>query len=235
MCLGMFMAVLDIQIVASSLPDIQTAFGIPLDLLSWVQTAYLIAEIIAIPLTARLTRAALAARALRGRHQRLHLGQPRGGAEPELRPASSLPRDPGLLRRRHHSRGLHRGLRPLSPGSPRAADDDRRHLRHGGADAGARGRRLYHRHLFLALDVPDQSAAGPAGRGLDRRAAAGRRAPIGLSCASSTMPARRWPRSSWDPSCSSSRRRRSIIGPAAISPCLRLSASPAASARCTAA
>jgi Major Facilitator Superfamily. len=47
---------LDIQIVASSLPDIQTAFGIPLDLLGWVQTAYLIAEIIAIPLTARLTR-----------------------------------------------------------------------------------------------------------------------------------------------------------------------------------
>ena len=56
MCLGMFMAILDIQIVASSLPEIQTAFGIPLDLLSWVQTAYLIAEIIAIPLTARLTR-----------------------------------------------------------------------------------------------------------------------------------------------------------------------------------
>ena len=235
MCLGMFMAVLDIQIVASSLPDIQTAFGIPLDLLSWVQTAYLIAEIIAIPLTARLTRLL----SLRGLFvvaiSGLHLGQPRGGAEPELRPASSLPRDPGLLRRRHHSRGLHRGLRPLSPGSPRAADHDRRHLRHGGADAGARGRRLYHRHLFLALDVPDQSAAGPAGRGFDGRAAAGRRAPIGLSCASSTMPARRWPRSSWDRSCSSSRRRRSIIGPAAISPCLRLSAWPAGSARCTAA
>src|ERR1700741_1441685 len=56
MCLGMFMAILDIQIVASSLPEIQTAFGIPLDLLSWVQTTYLIAETIAIPLTARLTR-----------------------------------------------------------------------------------------------------------------------------------------------------------------------------------
>jgi MFS transporter, DHA2 family, multidrug resistance protein len=52
----MFMAILDIQIVASSLPEIQTAFGIPLDLLSWIQTAYLIAEIVAIPLTARLTR-----------------------------------------------------------------------------------------------------------------------------------------------------------------------------------
>ncbi len=52
----MFMAILDIQIVASSLPEIQAAFGIELDRLSWVQTAYLIAEVVAIPLTARLTR-----------------------------------------------------------------------------------------------------------------------------------------------------------------------------------
>ena len=56
MCAGMFMAILDIQIVASSLPDIQTALAIPLDRLSWIQTAYLIAEIVAIPLTGRLTR-----------------------------------------------------------------------------------------------------------------------------------------------------------------------------------
>src|ERR1700688_2617426 len=56
MCLGMFMAVLDIQIVASSLPAIQKALAIASDKLSWVQTAYLIAEIVAIPLTARLTR-----------------------------------------------------------------------------------------------------------------------------------------------------------------------------------
>ncbi|MGH7967512.1 MAG: MFS transporter, partial [Limisphaerales bacterium] len=40
MCLGMFMAILDIQIVASSLPEIQAAFEITLDRLSWVQTAY---------------------------------------------------------------------------------------------------------------------------------------------------------------------------------------------------
>lgn len=56
MCVGMFMAILDIQIVASSLPDIQAGLGIPLDQLSWIQTAYLIAEIIAIPLTGWLTR-----------------------------------------------------------------------------------------------------------------------------------------------------------------------------------
>jgi MFS transporter, DHA2 family, multidrug resistance protein len=56
MCVGMFMAILDIQIVASSLPEIQAGLAIPLDQLSWIQTAYLIAEIIAIPLTGWLTQ-----------------------------------------------------------------------------------------------------------------------------------------------------------------------------------
>jgi DHA2 family multidrug resistance protein len=57
MCVGMFMAVLDIQVVATSLPTIRSALSIPLDQMSWVQTAYLIAEVIAIPLTGFLTRA----------------------------------------------------------------------------------------------------------------------------------------------------------------------------------
>lgn len=56
MSFGMFLAILDIQIVASSLPEIQSALAIPLDQLSWVQTAYLIAEVVAIPLSSRLTR-----------------------------------------------------------------------------------------------------------------------------------------------------------------------------------
>ena len=56
MCLGMFMAILDIQVVATSLPTIQDALAIPPDAMSWIQTAYLIAEIIAIPLTGWLTR-----------------------------------------------------------------------------------------------------------------------------------------------------------------------------------
>ena len=43
MSIGMFMAILDIQIVASSLPEIQAGLGIALNQLSWVQTAYLIA------------------------------------------------------------------------------------------------------------------------------------------------------------------------------------------------
>jgi MFS transporter, DHA2 family, multidrug resistance protein len=56
MCLGMFMAILDIQAVATSLPTIQLALGISRDAMSWIQTAYLIAEVIAIPLTGLLTR-----------------------------------------------------------------------------------------------------------------------------------------------------------------------------------
>ena len=56
MCLGMFMAILDIQIVVTSLPAIRDAMDIPADRMSWIQTAYLIAEVIAIPLTGFLTR-----------------------------------------------------------------------------------------------------------------------------------------------------------------------------------
>src|ERR1700720_2198984 len=56
MCLGMFMAILDIQVVATSLPAIQDALAISRDAMSWIQTAYLIAEIIAIALTGWLTR-----------------------------------------------------------------------------------------------------------------------------------------------------------------------------------
>jgi MFS transporter, DHA2 family, multidrug resistance protein len=56
MCVGMFAALLDIQIVASSLQDIGGGLSAAQDQISWVQTAYLIAEIIVIPLSGWLTR-----------------------------------------------------------------------------------------------------------------------------------------------------------------------------------
>ncbi|MFN4141304.1 DHA2 family efflux MFS transporter permease subunit [Aestuariivirga sp.] len=56
LCAGMFMAVLDIQIVITSLGVIEEALGIGADRMSWVQTSYLIAEIITIPLTGLLMR-----------------------------------------------------------------------------------------------------------------------------------------------------------------------------------
>jgi DHA2 family multidrug resistance protein len=55
-CFGGFMALLDIQIVASSLQNIGGGLSAAQDQISWVQTAYLIAEIIVIPLSGWLTR-----------------------------------------------------------------------------------------------------------------------------------------------------------------------------------
>ncbi|MDX1924403.1 MAG: DHA2 family efflux MFS transporter permease subunit [Rickettsiaceae bacterium] len=51
MILGMFMAILDIQIVASSLPIIASGLSASQEELSWVQTSYIIAEVVIIPLT----------------------------------------------------------------------------------------------------------------------------------------------------------------------------------------
>lgn len=53
--LGAFMAVLDIQITNSSLQEIQAALGATLEEGSWISTAYLVAEIVVIPLTGWLS------------------------------------------------------------------------------------------------------------------------------------------------------------------------------------
>jgi MFS transporter, DHA2 family, multidrug resistance protein len=57
MCFGMFMALLDIQIVSASLNEIQAGLAASADEIPWVQTAYLIAEVVAIPLSGFLSRA----------------------------------------------------------------------------------------------------------------------------------------------------------------------------------
>lgn len=54
--IGAFMAILDIQITNSSLKEIQGAIGATLTESSWIATAYLVAEMIAIPLTGFFTR-----------------------------------------------------------------------------------------------------------------------------------------------------------------------------------
>ncbi|HZZ34342.1 MAG TPA: DHA2 family efflux MFS transporter permease subunit [Caulobacteraceae bacterium] len=56
MTLGQFMAMLDIQIVASSLPQIQAGISASADEVSWIQTAYLIPEVVMIPLSGYLSR-----------------------------------------------------------------------------------------------------------------------------------------------------------------------------------
>lgn len=56
MVLGIFMAILDIQIVASSLEQIQAGLSATQDEITWVQTAYLVAEVVIIPLSGWLAR-----------------------------------------------------------------------------------------------------------------------------------------------------------------------------------
>jgi DHA2 family multidrug resistance protein len=56
MCVGFFIALLDIQIVSSSLADIGGGLSASTDELSWVQSSYLIAEIVVIPLSGWLSR-----------------------------------------------------------------------------------------------------------------------------------------------------------------------------------
>ncbi len=57
MVFGMFMAILDIQIVSASLSQIQAGLSASSDEVTWVQTSYLIAEVIMIPLSGFLSRA----------------------------------------------------------------------------------------------------------------------------------------------------------------------------------
>ncbi len=57
MVFGMFMAILDIQIVSASLKEIQAGLAAGPNEITWVQTAYLIAEVVMIPLSGFLSRA----------------------------------------------------------------------------------------------------------------------------------------------------------------------------------
>ncbi|MDF2965056.1 MAG: multidrug resistance protein [Rickettsiaceae bacterium] len=56
MIVGMFMAILDIQIVASSISVIGAGLSASPEELAWVQTSYLIAEVVVIPLSGYLVR-----------------------------------------------------------------------------------------------------------------------------------------------------------------------------------
>jgi len=56
MVFGMFMAILDIQVVSASLSEIQAGLSAGPDEIAWVQTSYLVAEVVMIPLSGFLGR-----------------------------------------------------------------------------------------------------------------------------------------------------------------------------------
>src|SRR5205823_5849597 len=56
MVVGLFMAIMDVQIVTSSLTQIQGGLSASPDEVSWLQTSYLIADVIMVPLSGTLAR-----------------------------------------------------------------------------------------------------------------------------------------------------------------------------------
>ena len=144
---GMFMAILDIQIVSASLAEIQAGLSACADEISWVQTTYLIAEVdhdpaVGLPV-ARARRRAGCSRS-----------RPRGFTVTSLLCATAtsidaddrLPRAAGLHRRRHDPDRVRRRLHDL-PARRKQRHDlaDDRPGRDAGADHRPDGRRLPHR------------------------------------------------------------------------------------------
>jgi DHA2 family multidrug resistance protein len=56
MVVGLFMAIMDVQIVTSSLTQIQGGLSASSDEIAWVQTSYLIADVVMVPLSGILSR-----------------------------------------------------------------------------------------------------------------------------------------------------------------------------------
>src|SRR6185503_9193488 len=56
MVTGLFMAIMDVQIVASSLNQIQGGLSATADEIAWLQTAYLIADVVMVPMSGTLSR-----------------------------------------------------------------------------------------------------------------------------------------------------------------------------------
>ena len=163
MVLGMFMAILDIQIVCASISDIQAGLAASPDEASWVQTSYLIAEIVMIPLSGWLSRL-LSTRVL-------FVGSALGFTLFSLAcaGASSL----GEMVVFRAAQGFIGGaMIPtvfattflLFPGDEADADVGAdRPDRHHGADHRPDAGRLADRSVFLALAVPDQRAGRTGG------------------------------------------------------------------------
>ena len=72
MVTGLFMAIMDVQIVSSSLTQIQGGLSASSDEIAWVQTAYLIADVVMVPLSGTLSRLLSTRVTVRDRGARLH-------------------------------------------------------------------------------------------------------------------------------------------------------------------
>jgi hypothetical protein len=160
MVFGMFMSILDIQIVSASLSEIQAGLSASTSEVAWVQTSYLIAEVIAIPLSGFLSRAfgtrlLFAISAAGFTFAKLHV-------RPDLdhRADDPVARDPGLCRRGHDPDRVRVRLHGVSAQQVSHRRPDHRPCRDAGADHRPDGGRLHHRPDVVALAVLHQRRAG---------------------------------------------------------------------------
>ena len=100
---GLFMAIMDVQIVTSSLTQIQGGLSASTDEIAWVQTAYLIADVVMVPMSRVHVSTAVDPRAVRYRRARLHRGQRVVRHRHQSRRDDRLSGDAGVLRRRDHA------------------------------------------------------------------------------------------------------------------------------------
>ena len=159
MSVGLFMAIMDVQIVTSSLTQIQGGLSASADEISWVQTAYLIADVVMVPLSGTLSRL-LSTRVLFVTATlgfTAASGLVRDSDQPQ--PDDHLPRDTGVLRRRHHAERVSGRLHAVPRAAADPADGDDLGDPEPVIDLGPDDRRLPDRHLLLALAVSRQHRA----------------------------------------------------------------------------
>ena len=159
MCVGMFMALLDIQIVASSLQDIGGGLSAAQDQISWVQTAYLIAEIIMIPLSGWLTRVFSTRWLFTASAAGFTVASMLCGLAWNIESMIVFRALQGLLGASMIPTVFTSSFHYLPGSAPRLFGRGGRHDRLDRADARAGDRRLDHRHAELALAVLCQPRA----------------------------------------------------------------------------
>ena len=187
--IGAFMAVLNIQVTNSSLPDIEGGIGTGGVNGAWISTAYLIGEIIVIPMTDFLSRVFSLRRYLIANTVLFLLFSVACGQAHSLSEMIAAARLAGLFRRRadparlHHHR-VHAAAVEAAVGLRRL-----RHHRHVRAGDRPDDRRLADRQLRLADDLLHEPGAGRGDAvGADLRACRDRsRSPA--CCGKATGPA----------------------------------------------
>ena len=160
MVFGMFMAILDIQIVSASLSQIQAGLSASSDEVTWVQTSYLIAEVIMIPLSGFLSRV-VSTRVIftisAGGFTAMSFMCAQATGDRRDDPLAGAA---GLHRRRHDPDRVRLGLHHLPALEAAVHRADHRARGDARPDHRPDGRRLPDRLVLLALAVPGQPRSG---------------------------------------------------------------------------